>query len=132
MNESRFAHQMNRLAKQFPNAYSEERVKLIWREVQAFSDHWLERVVDRFLGELRQAPLIPEFREEASRERERLREIEKRQEASDAKAFMSALSDGEVSEICGQIRKRVEGRVSDEDFNKFQGMLKSMLREVPK
>ena len=78
MNPQRFANQINRLAKQFSSAFSEERVKLIWREVGQLSDEWFETLVDRFIGDLRQAPLLPDFREAASIERDRLWEIEKK------------------------------------------------------
>ncbi len=66
-----FNNQMTRLIRNFgKNAYSEERGALIWREVQHLSAVWLENTVDRFIGDCKYAPLLPEFREAIAKERE--------------------------------------------------------------
>lgn len=64
MNEIQFQYQIRRLQEQFGNQnYSQERIKLIWREVKDIEPFWFEKTVDRFIGECRQAPLLPEFRD---------------------------------------------------------------------
>lgn len=81
MRPEHFQAQMNRLAETFGGQhYKRERVELIWREIGSFHDSWLTRTIDRFIGELRQAPLVSEFRDAASQERERQRETQKQQE----------------------------------------------------
>lgn len=73
MNQQEFQNQMNRLAETFGKAaYGTERAKLIWREVKDLGAHWLERVVDEFIGG-RSAPLLNEFRDAIAKERERSR-----------------------------------------------------------
>ncbi len=72
MTYDQYFEQMNRLVSQFgKGAYSTERSAVIWREVQHQSPEWWERTVNKFLGECRQAPLLPEIREALSRDRER-------------------------------------------------------------
>lgn len=74
MNQNEFNTQMNRLVSQFGKAaYGVERTTLIWREVRDLPPEWFAGVVDEFLGSSRQAPLIPEFRDVAASERERMR-----------------------------------------------------------
>lgn len=78
MTESHFSQQLTRLQENFGRtAYSTERTKLLWREVKDLSPEWLTGVVDSFIGSMRHAPLIPDFSEQASTERERLRRLEK-------------------------------------------------------
>lgn len=131
MTEQQFAFQMNRLAKAFPNAYSDERIRLVWREIGSLEGSWLEKTVDRFIGEFRHAPLMPEFREAAAIERERVREIQKREEKQGAEAFMSALSESETRGICEQIRRRLQGYTSDAEFNQFQNVLSNVTKGMP-
>ena len=90
MTQGEFTHQISRLREQFgAQAYGTERAKILWQEVKDFSDHWFKRVVDELLGCCRHAPLMPEFREHISRERERMREIEKKRHRQEAHEFMS-------------------------------------------
>jgi len=50
-------------------AFSTERCTLIWKEVGEIPDHWMSRIVDKFIGDSKQSPMIPDFREEISRYR---------------------------------------------------------------
>jgi hypothetical protein len=73
-----FNSQMQRLITNFGRtAYSQERSTLIWRETQAIEGPLFERIVDRLIGECRQAPLLPEIRDAVGREKSRLWEREK-------------------------------------------------------
>lgn len=88
MNRSFFQQQMNRLGDTFGvNQYKIERIEVIWKEVRDFSDSWFSKTVDKFIGECRHAPLMAEFRDEISKERERMAYGEKRQHTQDAKDF---------------------------------------------
>lgn len=81
MDRKHFLKEMLRLENCFrmPNRefYGQERCQIIWKEVCHLSDEWMSRTVDLFIGMHRQPPLMPEFREEISRERERLWQTEK-------------------------------------------------------
>lgn len=130
MTQQHFQIQMNRLSRVFANAYNEERTKLLWRELESLSDQWFTRVVDKFIGECRYAPLMPEFREEASKERERTWGKEKQRNAIEAKEFQAKLSTDEMREVCKQIRKKAAGGMSDGDFAKFMANLGSIGRRA--
>lgn len=91
MTEAQFTTQLNRLAETFGKAaYGTERARLIWFEVKDLDATWFMRSVDELIGTMRQAPLMTEFREKVSIERERLWKIEKDRNAREAKAFMRA------------------------------------------
>jgi hypothetical protein len=129
-----FQNQMQRLIEQFgKNAYSQGRAELVWREVKDLQPRWWERTVDHLLGECRQAPLMPEFRDAISKERERLWHYEKAQNAKDAKDFFSSSYQADdVKTICGMIMKRLQGGVSDADYQNFQSMLSNVAKSNPK
>jgi hypothetical protein len=127
-----FTLQMNRIASTFgKNAYGDERVQIIWREVKDFSTEWMIKTVDRFIGELRQAPLMPEFREEIAREREKLWQVEKKQREKDAKGFFDGIYAPEDKKtICQFIQKRLRHQVSDSDYQTFVSHLKHAASSV--
>lgn len=129
MSPTQFQTQMNRLAETFGGQhYKRERVDLLWRELAQFSDSWLIRIVDKFIGECRMAPLLAEFREEASKERERSHSIEKQRHAQEAKEFMSRLPETEMRQICKEIRRLSTGCMSDGDKSNFFESLKGLDR----
>lgn len=129
MLRNNFVSQMERLKQQFKQAYSEERMKILWREVQDITDLAFERMVDRFLGECRVPPLVPEFREQVAKDRETAWSYEKRQHTEHAEDLMQVLtSHDDVRTICENIRKRLKGRMSDRDWDAFQKMIKNVTR----
>lgn len=132
MNPQHFQAQTNRLSDQFGHtAYGTDRRKILWKEVQDFSDAWFTKVVDKFIGEFRQAPLMAEFREEISRERERTHFSEKREHAQDAKDFFRCSYDAEGSRhICQYIIKRMRGdvKITDEHWDGFIRSLESIAK----
>lgn len=67
-----FQRQMERLSNVFGGAYKTERTQLIWKEMAALPEDAFERVVNKLIGECRQAPMIQDFREAASVEREKI------------------------------------------------------------
>jgi len=72
MNHAEFQTHMVRLASTFGKAaYSDERIKLIFKAVERFSAAWWESAVDSMIAYSRQAPLMTEIGELISRERER-------------------------------------------------------------
>ncbi len=108
-----FKIQMDRLAETYgSNQYRSERIKLIWREVVQFSDIWMEKTVDRFIGELRFAPLLPDFQKECAKERERLWRLMKNSEKVESKEFYKILNDHEnLKNICEEIRKKLKNKI---------------------
>jgi hypothetical protein len=120
-----FKNQINRLAETFgANVYKPERIKMIWNDVKDLSPEWFARVVDELIGSSRQPPLVPEFREAVSRERERLWAIEKKQHANEAtKFFHSKFSTEDKRWAVQQILRRVVGNMTDHDFGLFLGGL---------
>lgn len=72
MTAEHFQVQMNRLANTFGGAYKTERTQIIWREMGNLPEEAFTRMVDKLIGECRQAPMIQEFREAASSEREKI------------------------------------------------------------
>lgn len=121
MNKNSFQQQISRLVETFgANHYKPERINLIWGEIQDLSDWWMAKTMDRFIGELRQPPLMVEFREEISKERERLWKIEKAKNEKDAKDFYSGTYAPEDKKtICQMISKRLQGKVSDAEYATF-------------
>jgi hypothetical protein len=120
-----FRDQINRLAETYgATHYKDERIKIIWKELEEFSNQWLTKTIDYFIGNLRQPPLMAEFRDEISKERERLYQIKKKEQSKEAKEFMSAYSGEDIQTICGQIVKRLIGGMNDQDFKCFTEMLK--------
>jgi hypothetical protein len=109
--EQEFQTQMNRLAEAFgKQAYSTERVRLIWREVSALSAQWWAGVVDQLIGNCRQAPLLPEIREACSQERERLWLIERARERQEVEALYRSVYDPEDKRAIVQtILHRISG-----------------------
>src|SRR3954462_10986965 len=78
MNLQEFDSQVNRLRDTFGDrSYPDERVKIIWREVQSLGRAWFERTIDRLIGEFRKAPMLPDIRFLIAEERERHRQTEK-------------------------------------------------------
>jgi hypothetical protein len=125
-----FQKHMDRLANQWRNTYAQDRVTRIWNEVQSLPGGWWERAVDEFLDDSRQAPLMSQIRESASRERERLRASQKQKESNEAEKFMSSYAGEDVRMIAGTIRARIDGRkegsVSDETWKSFIGGLQDV------
>lgn len=134
MRPDQFQNQLGRLVEQFGKAsYGTERSRILWQEVQGLEERWFSVVVDRFLGESRQAPLLPDFREEILRERERLWRIEKDKNSQDAKDFFnSSYQADDVKTLCEMITKRLRGGVSDTDYKNFESMLDNVASNNPK
>lgn len=121
MDLNHFSNELDRLSNTFgERAYGDERVKIIWREVQEFSNEWLTRIVDEFIGSHRLAPLMPEFREHISRERERLYAIDKRKNAIEAESFMRETFNPEIATFyIGEMKRMLSGKMSALDKGAF-------------
>jgi len=127
MNWDTYVTQMTRMMNQFGNnVYSKERRALIWEEVRYLSDSWMTKIVTRFIGEYKTAPLLPEFRTEASKEREKERYFDRLREEQEAKKFFesNSLPKDDEEMILSDIKKRIQGRMRDEDWEKFKEDLK--------
>jgi hypothetical protein len=78
-----FRKELERLISTYGKAYySDERVKLIWKEVGMLPASSFESIVEHLISESRQAPLIPEIRERAARAREFLWKEQKAEQSN--------------------------------------------------
>jgi hypothetical protein len=131
MNIQHFQAQVNRLAETFgAQYYKRERVEILWKSAKDLSDEWFSAVVDNFIGNMRQAPLMPEFQAEIGKERDRLWQQTKQQERREAKAFMSVYAAEDLQGICANIRKRVAGDMANSDFDSFVELLGKVPSQV--
>jgi hypothetical protein len=120
MKHDEFAKQIDRLIVQFgKQSYSEERAALIWKEMFHIDAHEMEKVVDKFIGEFRHAPLLTDFRDELAKNREQKREKDKEREAQP----WSALPDDEIRMVMQTITKRSLGQVPDDEWRGFMSTL---------
>lgn len=125
MRETDFQKEMNRLVEQFgKNSYSPARLQLLWQEVHEFEAIWWARTINQLLLTCRQAPLYPEFADFISRERERQYQFQKKEHQQDAKDFYTGTyQPDDVRTICQTIIQRLQGKISDENYQKFVGTL---------
>lgn len=125
MKSEQFDMQVNRLKDVYGDkAFPDQRIKIIWREVQDFDASWFTRVVDGLIGSERYAPLMDKFAEAASKERERIYSIEKTTHTREAEHAMKSIYSGEdIKTICQVIQKRMKGQISDVEFESFKQTL---------
>lgn len=121
MQSQEFNRELNRLKDCFGDKnYSDERVKILWSEVKDLTGDWFIRVINFFIGNQRQPPLIGEFREEIAKERDRQWKIKKTEHSQDAKDFWNGTyQPDEVKWICETIRNRMRKNILDENWEKF-------------
>lgn len=133
MRPDEFQMQMNRLITQFGKGqYSDERTKLIWREVKDFTNGWWEKTVDQLLLSCRQAPLSQEIGEHVAKERERIWQIEKKKNSKEAKEFFnSSYGPEDTRTVCQTIIKRLQGSMGDKDYDSFKSMIKNVAETNP-
>lgn len=128
MMANEFGEHMQRLETTFPKFYSKERRRLIWLEVQHLhANQWID-IVDKLIGERRIAPLPSDFRDEVAFIREKQRRHERAQSAQDAKEFWSGetlIDDEEIKWRMGEIKARLLGQRTDEQYQSFLDYLKS-------
>lgn len=72
MTPQEFDRQIRRLSDTYgAQHFKQERLTILWRKVNSYSAAWLERTVDGLIAHHRQAPMISDFEESISVERER-------------------------------------------------------------
>lgn len=121
MTATEFDTQFNRLTERWKTAYSNEFKKILWHEFQYLPNHAMERIITRLIGDCRQPPMMPEFRDYRSMERDKSWVEEKKQNTLDAKAFFegSRFSDDEKKNFMTMIRRKVNNAVKEEDWDAF-------------
>jgi hypothetical protein len=121
-----FNAQMLRLENRWKNVYGTELKAVIWKELSTLPPGCFERICTRLIGEERQAPLISEFRREATVEREKSWHREKEQYSRDAKNWMTqkmSSTSEEQNLMFETIRRRILGLVPDQDWKCFQDLI---------
>lgn len=117
MNHMEFTAGMDRLRNVFGDrAYSDERVKLIFRMVQHESSEFWVKAVDQLILSCRQPPLSTEIGELLSLERERKYFSEKQQHKQEADNWPEFIPQEEKKMLFEAIRKRISGNMSDPDW----------------
>lgn len=90
------------------------------------SEPTLAKIIDKFIGECRSAPLIPDFREVVSKSREVLVDKQREQYRKDAKDFWGGtFHDDEVKQIVSTIKRRLLGECPDDEWNAHMETLRS-------
>lgn len=124
MNRTHFEREMNRLVDTYGSkSYPETRVNLIWREVKDFPDHWMTRTVDSFIKYQRQAPMMSEFNEEMSKERERNHDSLKAVHKQEINELMH--SNEIVRTFCQGIRDIAIGKLDGSDKECFKKLVQN-------
>jgi hypothetical protein len=131
-----FKVQIDRLKQVYGDAsYPQERIKLLWKEFRSSDNSRFESVISEVLGSCRFAPMLKEFREAWSKEKERYRVSARKIEARDAKEFWNGkglkIGNSEKDtfhiedkfEIMRMIKRRLAGRVSGPDWDSFMDTL---------
>lgn len=103
MTDLEFDMAMRRVTETFPNkgAYTEERLKLIFKATRSLPAHAFNRIVDHFVANSRYAPLPKDFLEAAAKERVHLGESI-RQWTSPPPIACKWCNDGGVMEVEGK------------------------------
>ncbi len=129
MTFDQFSQHMTRLVNQFgSNSYSSERLKIFFRELHGVDVRVWERVVDTLLAESRFAPMLSDIREQVSKERERLAQMQKVEHRRDAEEFWTALNQDEAEFVFKNLKRRISGEMGEQDFEAFQNILKTFQR----
>lgn len=121
-----FQTQVKRLTSTYgPMAYPEERLTLLWREVQAFDVAWFRKTIDDLIGRCRQPPLLPDFAEAIAIERERMAAQEKK-ERTVTMRDIERFSDEDKKTMIKTIVARMNDAVPDSDWAGFVKMIRSV------
>lgn len=129
MTDNEFSKQMVRLVNTYgKQAYPDERVKLLRRELGNMTGQEFELVVDQLISENDRPPMMPKIREAIAAVRERSWQREKAIYRADAERFITSLSVEDEKSICQDIRKRIEGTMDDNQWGSFNRMLAGIER----
>ena len=125
MNSKEFDTEMIRLKNTFGEKnYSEERMRIIFKETQFIDFAFFRSCVDELIGSSKFTPLLPEFREIATK----FREIKERQK-DQAKQHRYDNSDGLNAEESSMILKKIIARgnnlISDKEWEEWKALIRS-------
>lgn len=124
MTKVHFKFQIDRMVEVYgARAYPIERTELIWRSVRDLSDGWMTTTVDHFIGYEQFAPLMPKWNEQISKAREVQWTGQKIVHANEAQKFSELYSSEDIHTICGEIVKRIQGDMTDNEFSSFSKMI---------
>jgi hypothetical protein len=112
MTQREFETNMNRMREEWKNVYGTERCKLIWKEVKDFDGMWWERTVDQLIGDFLKPPMLPEIREKASIERERVYRTNKERQRREAEGFYNSVAT-EPSEDFRKLMRNLTAKIKE-------------------
>lgn len=132
MNNDDFQVQIKRLIETYGDkAFPSERIKLVWSEGHAYPIAAFKQICDKFIGEMRFAPTVKDFRLAYSDVREKQNANQKTKHEREAKEFwQNTLPDDDVRMIMGTIKKRMTGTIKDNDWRQFMEVMKTMADKV--
>ncbi len=125
MTRNDFQCQINRLKICYGEKYyNEEVIKLLWREVGTLDYKWFESLVDEMIASSKFAPTVSDFREQVLLTREKQWAAAKQRARIESKEFWSStFHPDEMKFMFGEIKRKIMGQISDEDWNNFLKLL---------
>lgn len=134
MNEDHFRKEMARVSRTFgPQGFSDERIKLIWRDAKDLFDFEFTRICNSLIASCRYSPLPKDFQGEIAKVREKNRELQKARESAEARDFFSGrlLDDKETKFRVNIIKQRMAGSISDDEWEDFKNLTKKEDDKLP-
>jgi len=120
MTQPEFLTQVNRLRDQWKAAYGEAKVGIIWQEFQRVPNDVFTKMIDFFLGEFRQPPVLSDFRGFLAKMREDFHSRQKQEFSNSSREFWSGrLHEGEIRDRMSVIKRRIAGACLDVEWFAF-------------
>lgn len=119
-----YNEQVDRLKRTFGEKhFPADRYNLIWVATKEFPVEWFSRLVDQMIAGMRQAPMPADFIEAAREQKFRDHEKRKKNETPSFNDWATKFTRDDERMMAQMIIKRLQGTVSDDDWNNFQRML---------
>jgi len=132
MTSDEFTAQFNRLARDWPKTYPKSKQAALWHHFKEKPVEVLQFCITQALKKSRYSPTLAEIEGQETNYREMRNAQSKKHYASDAKEFHegSSYCGEEEAQMMKIIRARMNGRVSDRDYEDFKRGLKETADKV--
>lgn len=105
--------------------YTEQVGELIYEEVRQLDMKWWDTVITKLMANNRFAPLLPEIREESSKEKYKT----KKYQQTHTEQFPSMFCQEEVIELIQTVGKAGKGLINSVEAKEYSDMVTEMLKE---
>lgn len=125
-----FTKQIGRLKETYGDKiYNDERLAILWHEVGSYSNEIWERAISELIASHQKAPLLPEIRKSIALQRERAYAHEKSRHTMESRRAVESnfFPKEEEAHIAATIQLRLQGRVSDSDWDQFMTLLRNAI-----